>query len=97
MKNLLAIAGDARDADSVPGSGRSPGVGNGNLFQDSCLGNSMDRGAWWAAKSKGSQRVRCSEQLSTHTHIQGFPKEEALKEAWLGSPHSLFTTDGARN
>ena len=32
----------------IPGSGRSPGEGNGNLLQYSCLENSMDRGAWWA-------------------------------------------------
>ena len=32
----------------MPGSGRSPGEGNGNLLQHSCLENSMDRGAWWA-------------------------------------------------
>ena len=37
---------NAGDWSSIPGSGRSPGEGNGNLFQDSCLGNSMDRGAW---------------------------------------------------
>ena len=36
---------NARDAGSIPGSGRSPGEGNGNPFQYSCLGNSMDRGA----------------------------------------------------
>ena len=35
------------DAGSVPGSGRSPGEGNGNPLQYSCLGNPMDRGAWW--------------------------------------------------
>ena len=46
VKNLLASAGDARDMGSVPGSGISPGVGNGNLLQYSCLENSMDRGAW---------------------------------------------------
>ena len=34
---------------SVPGSGRSPGAGNSNLLQASCLGNPPDRGAWWAA------------------------------------------------
>ena len=33
---------------SIPGSGRSPGEGNGNPLQYSCLGNPMDRGAWWA-------------------------------------------------
>ena len=36
------------DLGSIPGSGRSPGEGNGNLFQFSCLENSMDGGAWWA-------------------------------------------------
>ena len=48
VKNPPANAGDAGDADSIPGSGRSPGVGNGNPLQYSCLGNPMDRGAWWA-------------------------------------------------
>ena len=48
VKNVLANAGDARDMGSLPGSGRSPGVGNGNPLQYSCLKNSMDRGAWWA-------------------------------------------------
>ena len=37
-----------RDLDSIPGSGRSPGEGNGNPLQYSCLENPMDRGAWWA-------------------------------------------------
>ena len=45
VNNLPANAGDLRDVGSVPGSGRSPGVGNGNPLQNSCLGNSMDRGA----------------------------------------------------
>ena len=38
----------AGDAGSVPGSGRSPGGGNGNPAQYSCLESPMDRGAWWA-------------------------------------------------
>ena len=42
-KNLPA---NARDAGSIPGSGRSPGEENGNPLQYSCLGNFMDRGAW---------------------------------------------------
>ena len=45
VKNLPT---NARDAGSVPGSGRSPREGNGNALQYSCLGNPMDRGAWWA-------------------------------------------------
>ena len=44
VKNPPANAGDARDAGSIPGSERSPGVGNGNLLQYSCLENPMDRG-----------------------------------------------------
>ena len=48
VKNLLASVGDARDLSSIPKSGRSPGVGNGNPLQYSCLENSMDRVAWWA-------------------------------------------------
>ena len=45
VENLPANAGDA---GSIPGSGRSPGEGNGHPLQDSLLGNPMDRGAWWA-------------------------------------------------
>ena len=41
-------AGDIRDAGSILGSGRSPGKGNSNPLQYSCLENPMDRGAWWA-------------------------------------------------
>ena len=48
VKNRPASAGDARDMGSIPGSGRSPGVGNGIPLQNSCLENSMDRGAWQA-------------------------------------------------
>ena len=48
VKNLPANAGDARDAGLIPRLGRSPGVGNGNPLQYSCLENPMDRGAWWA-------------------------------------------------
>ena len=39
---------NAEDLDSIPKSGRSPEEGNGNPLQYSCLGNPMDRGAWWA-------------------------------------------------
>ena len=48
VKNLPANAGDTRDVGLIPESGRSPGGGNGNPLQHSCLGNSMDRGAWKA-------------------------------------------------
>ena len=48
VKNPPTDAGDTRNTGSIPGSGRSPGVGNGNPLQYSCLENSMDRGTWWA-------------------------------------------------
>ena len=44
VKNPPANAGDVRDAVSIPGSGRSPGEGNGNPIQYSCLENPLDRG-----------------------------------------------------
>ena len=44
--------GDEGDVGSVLGSGRSPGGGNDNLLQYSCLGKSMNRGAWWATVCK---------------------------------------------
>ena len=47
-ENPLANAGDSRDAGSIPGSGRSPGEGNGYPLQYSCLENPMERGAWQA-------------------------------------------------
>ena len=48
IKNLPANAGGARTTGSIPGSGRSSGVENWDLLQNSCLENSMDRGAWRA-------------------------------------------------
>ena len=54
VKNPLANAGDVRDSSLVPGSGRSPG-GHGNPLQYSCLGNLMDRGAWWATVYRVTQ------------------------------------------
>ena len=48
VENPPANAGDARDEGSVPESGRSPGEGNGNPLQYSCLENPMEKGTWWA-------------------------------------------------
>ena len=47
--NPTAKVGDTEDTGLIPGPGRSPGEGNGNPLQYSCLENSMDRGAWQAA------------------------------------------------
>ena len=48
MKESACSAGDKGGVGLIPGSGRSPGEGNGNPLQYSCLGNPKDRGAWWA-------------------------------------------------
>ena len=48
VKNPPANSGDGGGSDLVPGSERSTGEGNGNPPHYSCLGNPMDRGAWWA-------------------------------------------------
>ena len=48
IKNLPANVGDTGEAGSIPGSGRSPGGGDGNPLQYSCLENPVDRGAWGA-------------------------------------------------
>ena len=44
---------NAGDPGLIPGSGRSPGGGSGNPLQYPCLGNPMDRGAWWATRPWG--------------------------------------------
>ena len=58
VKNLPASAENTRDVHSIPGSGMSPGGGNGNPLQYSCLENPMDRGAWLSAVQGGHKRVR---------------------------------------
>ena len=71
VKNLPADAGDAGNMGSVPQSGRSPGVGNGNSFQYSCLENSIDRGAWQATVH-GLVESDTIEHPRTCTHTQSY-------------------------
>ena len=58
VKNLPAKAGDTRDLGSIPASRRSPGVGDGNPLQYSCLENSMCRGTWWATVRGAAKSLR---------------------------------------
>ena len=55
---------------SIPRSRRSPGVGNGNSFQYSCLENPMDRGAWRTTVHGIMEELDTTEQLSTNTHTE---------------------------
>ena len=66
VKNLPANAEDTRDLGSTPGSGISPGEGNDNPLQYSCLENSMDRGAWRATVHGITKELDTTEQLSIH-------------------------------
>ena len=60
---------------SIPGSGRSPGEGNGNPLQYSCLENPMDRGAWWAtAHGVAKSRTRLSDFTSLWKTVRKFFK-----------------------
>ena len=57
-----ASANNAGDPGSIPGLGRSPGAGNGNPLQYSCLENPMDGGAWWATiQGVAKSRTRLSD------------------------------------
>ena len=53
--------------DLIPKLGRSPGEGNGNAFQYSCLGNPMDRGTWWATVQGVTKELDMIEQVNNNT------------------------------
>ena len=64
---VKASAHDAGEPGSIPGQGRSPGEGNGNPLQYSCLENPMDGGAWQATVHGGCKESDTTEQLHFHT------------------------------
>ena len=69
VKNLPASA-DVRDMGLIPGLGKSPGVGNGNPLQYSCLEDPMDTGTWETIVHRVAQSQTRLKQLSiTHMHI----------------------------
>ena len=67
VKNPPANTGDMRDPGSIPGSGRSPGGGQGNPLQYSCLKNPMDREALWAMVLRVAKSQSQLKQLNTHS------------------------------
>ena len=73
VKNPPANAGDIRDTVSIPGSGRSPGEGNGNPLQCSCLENPRDGGAWWAAVYGVAQSRTRLKRLSSSSSSKTVP------------------------
>ena len=71
VKNPPAKAGDAGDAGSIPGLGRSSGGGDGKPLQYSCWVNPMDRGAWWTTVQgipKNWTGLRTRHALNLHIH-----------------------------
>ena len=74
VKNSPANAGDLRDVGLIPGSGRSPGEGNGNPLPYSYLQNSMDRRAWRATVHGVTKSQDMTEQLRTHAHLNTYNK-----------------------
>ena len=67
-KESACNEGAAGDVGLIPGSGRSPGEGNGNPLHCSFLENAMDRGAWWATVHRVAQSWTRLKWLSTHAH-----------------------------
>ena len=67
VRNPPASAGDIRDTGSILGSRQSPGGGNGNPLQYSCLENAMDRDAWWATVHGVAKTQTRLKWLSTYT------------------------------
>ena len=86
VKNSPANAGDIGDEGSIPGSGRSPGGGNGNPLQYSYLGNPMDRGGWQATAHRVTQSQTRLKRRNMHVHdAQSFMEVQAGLP-WFSAP-----------
>ena len=81
VKNLPVNAGDVRDTGSVPGSRRSPGEGNGDPLQYSCLENLMDRGTWRAMVHKVAKSQTRLKQLSLNECFRKQSEKKLLNES----------------
>ena len=90
-RNPPANAGDWRDVGSIPASGRSPGGGQGNPLQYSCLQNPKDRGAWQATVHGITKSQILLKWLSTYTYINSvqFNRSVVSDSLW---PHGLQHT-----
>ena len=96
LKNPPANSGDSRGAGWIPGSGRHPGIGNGNPLQYFRLENSMGRGAWWATVHQGTRSLTqwvhgahtlfqfstfCCINLAFTKGFRGLYMQQSVKEA----------------
>ena len=80
---VKASAWNAGDPGSIPGSGRSPGEGNGNPLQYSCLENPMDGGAWWAAVHGVAEGQTRLSGFTFTFHFHALEKEMATHSSVL--------------
>ena len=84
VKNQPVNAGDAGDLGSIFGLGRSPGIGNGNPIQYSCLDNSMDRGTWWVTVHGVAKSMTwLSTHTHTHTHTHKYHYNPIHNSKWI--------------
>ena len=86
VENPPANAGDAADVGSIPGSGRSLGVGNDIPLQYSCLENSINREAWWATVHEVAELY-----MAEHAHSNLNTALTALQADLISSPTLLST------
>ena len=95
VKNLPVSTQDTRDKHSISGSGRFSGVGKGNPLQYSCLGNPMDRGAWWATVCGVTEPDTTEQQCSNNTawELLCYCRDWRLKETnyahTIGKPNPV--------
>ena len=97
-QTVKSSACNAGDPGSIPGTGRSPGEGNGNPLQYSCLENSMDGGAWWATVHGVAESDTIEwfhfHFFSFHTLRVGFPGDTEVKKPPANAVNSLIPGSG---
>ena len=86
VKNLPVNAGDARNAGLMPGLGRSPGEGNGNPLQYSCLENPMDRGNQQVTVHGAAKSRTCLNNIQSKGQMN--PKEDKAREVHHKAHHN---------
>ena len=89
VQMVKGSAYNAGDLGSIPGWGRSPGEGNGNPLQSSCLENPMDGGAWWATvQGVPKSQTQLSDFTSTLKHLQPLLQALVREYQWCVSGNS---------
>ena len=86
LRNLPINVGDRRDAGLIPGLGGSPGGGNGNRLQCSCLESPTDKGAWWATVHGIAVRHNLATELQAQALLMGGAMFLLRKVVWPEAP-----------